>query len=81
MALGDVRIRTTLVPDITFNILEPVKEGESGFAKFIQPEITIDLPAVGVKTYAPFGSPTTNYFPFIVGAVAIGLIFLVARHK
>lgn len=68
MADYDVTVQTEWTPDLSFNLLSPGPSPSGGFdaASFLKPQITIQLPLIGAKTYAPYGPPNGSYFGLAV---------------
>jgi hypothetical protein len=102
MALGDVQIRSRLLPQISFNAL-PAAAGLPGeqpqlpegvaqklkvnFLKLAQPSISVDIGSFGgVKTWAPYGEPASNWFIVltvieVAALVALGILIARALKK
>ena len=80
MALGDVLIRTQVTPDISLHLA-----GQEGGAKgqvldLIKPQFQIDT-GVGVVNWAPYGTPTSNFFWVVVIALTVLVFFAIRGIK
>ena len=84
MALGDITIRSTALPDITVNILsKSSKSGTSIPLDILRPSFDVDLGSLGgIQHYAPYGEPTTTITVGLVVAIVLilGVIVFIARR-
>lgn len=72
--VGRVEIRSQVAPPI---VLDPFAEGDPNaqsnpFLPFIRPQLIVYDPQGQVTmTASPYGEPTANYFPWLVGGAII----------
>lgn len=75
-AVKRVTIRTQFTPPITFEPAfeagpdgEPVPSSGFSFGALVRPSITVEG-AFGQQHYAPYGEPSANYVPYMLGGAA-----------
>jgi len=72
-----IRINTQISPEIEWSPsagAQPTgsSTGDWFLANVVKPQVSLDTPA-GVMTVAPYGPPSSNYFPLMVLAALAGL--------
>lgn len=71
MALGDITIRSQILPDISFNVLS-VGAGEehSAILSFIKPSVSTELGGKSI-TYEPYGKPIAGTWLILLISILV----------
>jgi hypothetical protein len=73
-SVQSVTFRSQVTPEFEFDPWaqqqEPPVEGESMLMKLVKPSFVLNT-AGGPVEIAPYGTPTGNYFPLLLGAAAL----------
>lgn len=70
-----VKIETQVLPTINLDIQKIINSPPNPILKIAKPKVTIKSTNLGLdKTLNPWGNPSKNYFPAVVGIAFLGIL-------